>query len=66
MANEKKILIVEDEKPMARALKLKLEHEGFKVALAGNGEDGLVELEKGGFDLVLCDLMMPKMDQRFP
>ena len=63
MSNEpKKILIIEDEKPMARALELKLTHTGFRVQSVGNGEEGLVLLEKEKFDLVLLDLVMPKLD----
>lgn len=62
MTPTKKILIIEDEKPMARALELKLTHAGFEVVSAGNGEDGLAILEKRTFVLVLLDLVMPKMD----
>lgn len=58
----KKILVVEDEKPMARALELKLTHEGFEVKTAFNGEMGLEILEKENFDLLILDLMMPKVD----
>ncbi len=58
----KKVLIVEDEKPMARALELKLTHAGFEVKNVSNGEDGLAVLEKEKFDLMLLDLVMPKMD----
>jgi len=58
----KKILIIEDEKPMARALELKLTHVGFEAVSAGNGEDGFAVLSKGTFALVLLDLVMPKMD----
>jgi len=58
----KKILIIEDEKPMARAMELKLTHAGFGVTVAFNGEEGLMHLEKGIFDLILCDLVMPKAD----
>lgn len=63
MADEKKrILIIEDEKPMAHALELKLQHEGFEVESALNGEEGIKLLETSNFDLILCDLMMPKLD----
>ena len=58
----KRILIIEDEKPMAHALELKLTHAGFSAQSVGNGEEGLVLLEKEKFDLVLLDLVMPKMD----
>ncbi len=57
-----KILIAEDEKPMARALVLKLTKEGFDAQSAGDGEEALQILEKGGIDLMLLDLVMPKLD----
>ncbi len=58
----KKILILEDGKPMARALELKLARAGFEATSASNGEDGLAILEKETFALILLDLVMPKMD----
>jgi len=58
----KKILIVEDEKPMARALELKLNHSGFESTIASDGEIALDNLKKQKFDLVLLDLMIPKID----
>ncbi len=58
----KHILIVEDERPLAHALELKLTHEGFEVTVANNGKDGLDLIDKGGFDVVLLDMMMPVMD----
>lgn len=58
----KSILIVEDEKPLAHALALKLQHEGFTVTNATNGRECLDLLESKHFDVVLLDLMMPTMD----
>ncbi len=58
----KRILIVEDEKPMARALELKLNHSGFETVIASDGEAALDNLKKQKFDLVLLDLMIPKID----
>ncbi|MCA9364010.1 response regulator [Candidatus Kaiserbacteria bacterium] len=58
----KNILVIEDEKPMAKALELKLTHSGFAVTVAHNGEDGLTHAAKEQFDLILCDLVMPKAD----
>ncbi len=58
----KKILIIEDEKPMAKALELKLSHAGFEAKAVFNGEDGVSELSNNTYDLVLLDLVMPKMD----
>ncbi len=62
MPDTKKILIAEDEKPMANALMLKLNHVGFEAKIASNGQETLDMLEKEKFDLVLLDLMMPKVD----
>ena len=58
----KKILIIEDEKPMARALELKLAHAGFEVKAVFNGEEGVELLQKETYALILLDLVMPKMD----
>ena len=58
----KKILIVEDEKPLSHALKLKLSHEGYDVTVAENGEDGLKAATDTKFDLILIEIIMPKMD----
>jgi|SRR3989339_1306280 len=57
-----RILIVEDEKPMAHALELKLNHSGFETVVAFDGETALENLKKQKFDLVLLDLMIPKLD----
>lgn len=58
----KKILIIEDEKPLARALELKLVHEGFEVKTLSNGEGAISLIEKEKFSLIICDLVMPKVD----
>lgn len=60
--NLKKILVVEDEKPMARALELKLSHEGFEVKSVYNGEQALLLVKQEPFDLILLDLVMPKIN----
>lgn len=58
----KTILVVEDEKLILQALESKLSHEGFCVLQAADGEMGLsVALEKHP-DLILLDIVMPKMD----
>jgi len=61
-AEGKRILIVEDEKPVAKAFRLKLNKAGFVTEEAGNGEEALALLLKEKFDLILLDLVMPKMD----
>lgn len=60
--SKKQILIIEDERPLAHALELKLQHEGFDTAVALNGEDGLEKALAEKFDLILLDLIMPKID----
>lgn len=60
--NPKKILIAEDEKAYARALVLKLQHAGFEAESVTNGEEALEAIKKGGFNLLLSDLVMPKMN----
>lgn len=59
---KKKVLVVEDEKPLAHALELKLTHEGFAVTVARNGQEGLDLIRSQPFDVVLLDMMMPIMD----
>jgi len=56
------ILITEDEPALARTLLLKLEHVGFSVTLAHNGQEALDLIQKGKFDLIVLDLIMPVMD----
>jgi DNA-binding response OmpR family regulator len=62
MTNNFKILIVEDEKPIARALELKLSREGFQTKIVLDGAEALNSLSEENFDVVLLDLVMPKMD----
>lgn len=59
---QKRILIVEDEKPLSHALSLKLEHEGFSVTVADNGQECISLLDKESFDVLLLDLIMPEVD----
>lgn len=58
----KKILVAEDEKPMANALSMKLGRVGFEVVNAYDGEECLDYFSKGKFDLILLDIIMPKLD----
>lgn len=57
----KRILIIEDEKKIRRVLQLELEHEGYSVTTAEDGEEGLEKFKKNYYDLILLDLMMPKL-----
>jgi two-component system response regulator AdeR len=61
MASMSKILVVEDEQAIADMYKLKLENDGFKVKVAGNGKIGLELSRQWKPDLILLDLMMPVM-----
>ena len=56
------ILIVEDERPLAHALELKFRHEGYDVAVAGDGAEALKMAKASHFDVILLDLIMPNMD----
>lgn len=58
----KKILIIEDEKPLLHALLLKLSHEGYEIVGTDSGEAGLDHLAKEKFDLILTDLITPGLD----
>jgi len=57
-----KILIIDDEKAIRNTLREILEYEGYQVEEAGNGEEGIQRIEVEDFDVVLCDVKMPKMD----
>lgn len=56
-----KILIVEDEPSMRMGLKDNLEFESYEVELAIDGAEGLEKIQNGSFDLIILDVMMPKM-----
>ena len=56
-----KILIVEDERKIARFVELELKHEGYEVAIAGDGQTGLDMALSGEMDLVVLDVMLPML-----
>ncbi len=56
------ILIIDDERAIRNVLKDILSNEGFKVEEAADGEEGLKKFQAGSFDVVLCDIKMPKLD----
>jgi DNA-binding response OmpR family regulator len=58
----KKVLVVEDEELIAKPLTMKLKLSGFDVKNAFNGEEALEILAKEKFDLIILDLLMPKLD----
>ncbi|RAV19870.1 DNA-binding response regulator [Paenibacillus contaminans] len=57
-----RILIIEDEKPLARFLQLELGHEGYLVTLAHDGPGGLSLALEHEFDMILIDWMLPGME----
>ncbi len=61
-SGKKRILIVEDEKPLAHALELKMTHEGYETTVASTGRAGLEEASTGKYDLILLDLILPEID----
>lgn len=56
------VLLVEDDTFLANIYKTKFEMEGFKVSVAENGEIGLADAKKKKPDIVLLDILLPKMD----
>jgi DNA-binding response OmpR family regulator len=58
----KKILVVDDEVDLVETLRFPLEMEGFQVLVSYNGEDALNQARKENPDLVLLDVMLPKLD----
>ena len=61
MANEK-ILVVDDDQNICELLRLYLTKEGYQVTLACDGEDALAKYAQAKPDMVLLDVMMPKLD----
>jgi two-component system response regulator VicR len=57
-----KILVVEDEKPIAEIIKFNLEKENYSVSLAYNGQDALDMAIRNLPDLIILDVMLPKLD----
>ena len=57
-----KILVIEDEVLLAKSIKALLENKGFEVECVYDGEDGALYAETGVYDLLILDVMMPKMN----
>ena len=57
-----KILVVDDEQVLVKGIKFNLEHEGYQVEVGYDGEQAVELAREGSFDLILLDLMMPKID----
>ena len=61
MSESSKILLVEDEPHLAKGLQFNLKREGYEVFLVDNGVSALDQLREKDFDLIILDLMLPKM-----
>ena len=59
---KKRLLIIEDERPLAHALELKMAHEGYETTVASTGTEGLKEALTGKYHMILLDLILPEMD----
>lgn len=57
-----RILLVEDDSTLSMIVSETLQRDGFEVMTAGNGEDGLKMFNRHGADLIVADVMMPRMD----
>jgi DNA-binding response OmpR family regulator len=57
-----RVLLIEDHKPMLRAVKQGLEEEGFAVDVAADGEEGNYKARTANYDVIILDLMLPKID----
>jgi len=62
MDQKKRLLIIDDEENLRLLLKSILEKEGYDIELAQDGEQGLACAQEQDFDLILCDIRMPRMD----
>ncbi|WP_270180569.1 response regulator YycF [Alkalihalobacillus sp. CinArs1] len=59
---DKKILVVDDEKPIADILQFNLEKEGFNVVCAYDGDEAIAKVEEENPDMILLDIMLPQRD----
>ena len=57
-----KILVVDDERVMVKGIKFNLENEGYQVDTGSDGEEAVDKARTGQYDLIILDLMMPKID----
>lgn len=61
MSGKIKVLIIEDDQKISRFLELELEHEGYETDVAAEGREGLGKVNEFKYDVVLLDLMLPKL-----
>ncbi len=59
---KKRILVVDDEIELVKAIQIRLEQAGYEIMVAYDGQEGLEKAKKEKPDLIILDLMLPKMD----
>ena len=62
MSDKPKLLLVDDEPSIVKMVGKRLEVEGFEVEIAMDGQDGLAKAQNGKPDLIILDLMLPKLN----
>ncbi len=62
MENNKRVLVIDDEVHIRRVIELKFKNQGYQVTTANNGEEGLELIKAQKPDVVITDIMMPKLD----
>ena len=62
MENNKSVLVIDDEVHIRRVIELKFKNQGYRVITATNGEEGLELIKAQEPDVVITDIMMPKLD----
>ena len=62
MENNKRVLVIDDEAHIRRVIELKFKNQGYRVTTATNGEECLDIIQTEQPDVVITDIMMPKMD----
>jgi CheY-like chemotaxis protein len=62
LENNKSVLVIDDEAHIRRVIELKFRNQGYRVSTATNGEEGLELIKAQEPDVVITDIMMPKLD----
>ncbi|MGZ7031639.1 MAG: response regulator transcription factor, partial [Thermoanaerobaculia bacterium] len=57
-----RIAVIEDDADLSFTIRLNLEREGYSVSTFGNGQEGLLGVQQGGFDFLILDLNLPDLD----
>ncbi len=60
--SDKRILVIDDDQNTRNLYQTILTEAGYQIVLAADGSEGLTKCQEGGYDLVLLDVMLPKMD----